>query len=395
MATASSSKSRSSKGKGVSNNTIFDLRAEIAKHEEEFAKNKAAGKSKAVVGGIKRPDKKPTIWAKPNKGVNERASRDIELEAVSKPTLEAARAILERKAAVYEKLSKGKSGGLSDKQYGSLLVDFDSKPVGDWESDSDDIDESLTVPKPPEHDEDPVIEYEDEFGRQRTGRRSEIPRHLLPPDPNDQPPEEDIDPFVIYNPVNHFPVYEPSKERVEAIRTEFAEENNPLNIHYDASSEVRAKGAGFYQFSGDEETRRKQMEELKRAREETEQTRAALGATDLGPGEVEGMDAAATGLKKSRAMEKRKRELEERRKLLDAKRRKKNAPSFEPKEETKSTVLSEPPVSALPTALASDPFALLEAQSTSAKVKASPSLEVKAADDFLAALERDILKGPR
>lgn len=36
------------------------------------------------------------------------------------------------------------------------------------------------------------MEYEDEFGRQRTARRSEIPRHLLPPDPNDEP-EEDIE----------------------------------------------------------------------------------------------------------------------------------------------------------------------------------------------------------
>lgn len=67
--------------------------------------------------------KKPTVWAKPNKGVKDRAARDIELEEISKPTLESARAILERKAQVYEKLSKGKSGGLNDKQYDSLLVD--------------------------------------------------------------------------------------------------------------------------------------------------------------------------------------------------------------------------------------------------------------------------------
>ena len=28
--------------------------------------------------------------------------------------------------------------------------------------------------------DDPIIEYEDEFGRIRTARRSEVPRHLLP-----------------------------------------------------------------------------------------------------------------------------------------------------------------------------------------------------------------------
>ena len=53
----STSKLTSAKGKGVSTSSFFDLRAEIAKHEEEFKKNKAAGKGKAVVGGVKRPGK--------------------------------------------------------------------------------------------------------------------------------------------------------------------------------------------------------------------------------------------------------------------------------------------------------------------------------------------------
>ena len=66
---------------------------------------------------------------------------------------------------------------------------FDSKPIDSYESDSDDVDESLTVPQRPEEDEDdPIIEYEDEFGRVRTGRRSEVPRHLLKEDE-----EEDIE----------------------------------------------------------------------------------------------------------------------------------------------------------------------------------------------------------
>lgn len=63
------------------------------------------------------------MWAKPNKGVYDRAARDFELNELSRPTLESARAVLERKAKIYEKLSKGKSGGLNDKQYDALLVD--------------------------------------------------------------------------------------------------------------------------------------------------------------------------------------------------------------------------------------------------------------------------------
>jgi hypothetical protein len=47
----------------------------------------------------------------------------VELDKVSKPTLESARAALERKAKIYDQLRKGKSGGLNEKQYDTLLVD--------------------------------------------------------------------------------------------------------------------------------------------------------------------------------------------------------------------------------------------------------------------------------
>jgi len=55
--------------------------------------------------------------------VDGRASKDIQLEEISKTTLESARTVLERKAKIYDKLRRGKSGGLSDKQYEALLVD--------------------------------------------------------------------------------------------------------------------------------------------------------------------------------------------------------------------------------------------------------------------------------
>jgi hypothetical protein len=45
--------------------------------------------------------------------------------------------------------------------------------------------------------QDPIVEYEDEFGRMRTGRRSEIPSKLLPvtANPNDDPMIEYEDEF--------------------------------------------------------------------------------------------------------------------------------------------------------------------------------------------------------
>jgi hypothetical protein len=196
------------------------------------------------------------------------------------------------------------------------------------------------------------------------------------------------------NPVGHFPVYRPSADRVEQIEKEFAEANNPLGVHYDASAEVRARGAGFYQFSNDEETRKAQMEELKSARVETETTRKEMGALDVLPGETEGMQDSGAGGGKSRAMEKRKRELEERRKILDAKRRKlttgkDNATAAEPHPAV-FTATAEPVF----TAVADDPFAALEVASKhKGKAKAQPV--ANDADKFLAQLEQEFMSGKR
>lgn len=204
------------------------------------------------------------------------------------------------------------------------------------------------------------------------------------------------------NPVNHFPIYTPSAERVEAIAEAHSEASNPLGVHYDASAEVRAKGAGFYQFSADEETRKREMEELKEAREETERTRMEAGAIDVRPGETEGMrgELEGDGAGKSKAMEKRKRELEERRKMLDAKRRKvtkgdtvlpKSMLTFEAQsggvEDHKHDVSLPNVSSSSPARRPADPFAVLET-----KVEENGGNTVSnAADDFLAQLEKDIL----
>ena len=198
------------------------------------------------------------------------------------------------------------------------------------------------------------------------------------------------------NPVNFFPVYEPSAERVKAVQDELAEANNPLSSHYDASKEVRAKGAGFYQFSGDDETRKKQMEELKTVREETKKTREDLGAMDVRPGEVEGM-REESAQPASRALEKRKREIEERRALLEAKRKKtKVIPEGDKDGVTgQSSSSVTPPV----TFVASDPFVALEKKAVvpTSHIPETPETRTTKnghsdADAFLAQLEQEILK---
>ena len=46
------------------------------------------------------------------------------------------------------------------------------------------------------------------------------------------------------------------------------------DTHYDANWEIRTKGVGFYQFSKDGETRKKEMEALNAARLKTENQRS-------------------------------------------------------------------------------------------------------------------------
>ena len=171
-------------------------------------------------------------------------------------------------------------------------------------------------------------------------------------------------------------------------------------MHYDASKEVRAKGAGFYQFSADEETRKAQMEELKISREETTKMRQELGAEDIEPGKVEGMrDGEAPGTAvtvKSRAMEKRKRELEERRKIIEAKRKKPKLNDAAPRvnaDDSSELPSSSTHPDATELTVSSDPFAALELQTLSSSVKGKKrdALVVSEADTFLADLEQEFL----
>lgn len=171
------------------------------------------------------------------------------------------------------------------------------------------------------------------------------------------------------------------------IEEAFAEATKDPTAHYDASRENRANAAGFYQFSTDEATRARQMEELKKARKETEQARKESGLENLpAEGEVpldnakgKGKEIAGEGPAgpkiTGRGIDKRKRELEERRKALDAKRRK------------TATAPNSQAISAnIPTSTSSSVTARSPSSFAVAENVTDP------ADDFLARLEADLRK---
>lgn len=67
-------------------------------------------------------------------------------------------------------------------------MQFESKPESAYDSDSSfDTDSEDGRAGRQQNDDDPMVEYEDEFGRMRTARQSEVPRHLLHK-------EEEVDP---------------------------------------------------------------------------------------------------------------------------------------------------------------------------------------------------------
>ncbi|KAJ3734285.1 hypothetical protein DFJ43DRAFT_1137554 [Lentinula guzmanii] len=386
--------STKSRAKGISAGSLFDLKADLAKKGEEFARDKAAGKTYTLATERPANEKKSSKWSLSNKGVQSRAARDVrELESVSQPTLENARIALERKSKKYTQLIQGKTAGLNEKQMEALLVDFDAKGIdSNWESDSDDVDESLTVPT---HDEDdPMVDYIDEYGRTRTARKSEVPRQAK----LDEEIQEDDDEGVIRNPrvlQNHFPTFHLDEDRRTQIVNEYAEENNPLDKHYDPNSEVRDRGAASYSFSLDEQTRQARLDDLKATHLETNATRKEMGAVDVRPGEIEGMQAPEVG-RSAKGSEKRKREIEERRKILEAKRKKAKTTTEGSQPGSDSTSTSCITANAKQSHIA-DPFASLESATFSmpspnhGKSKAISS----DADAFLAQLGNEMLDKKR
>ncbi|KAL7986146.1 hypothetical protein Chor_011312 [Crotalus horridus] len=106
--------------------SLIDLKAELFRKQEEFKKEKLL-KDAGVPIKPKTANKKPTIWAKQNKGVSDRAEKDAEQKIEEQQTLDKSRQKLEEKALLYEKMTKG---DFPDEETEELyLVDFTQKII--------------------------------------------------------------------------------------------------------------------------------------------------------------------------------------------------------------------------------------------------------------------------
>ncbi|KAG0958348.1 hypothetical protein G6F32_000394 [Rhizopus arrhizus] len=228
-----------------------DLKAELAHQTEKFNKTRASsGKQSAA----KRPEQKRTVWAKQNKGIEARNAKDKQIEEVQSDVLAKSREQLEKKAKIYEAMRSGQyKEEYDDDDEKAPLIDFDRKYFQERQLEEIREETERKLKKRRQEKEaadDPWVEYEDEFGRTRTVRQSQLPNMTVQEEEN----REDM-------------MLRPDYEMGDGLASR-------AHIkHYDADKEIRTKGVGFYRFSKDEEEREEQLAKLNKLRDETENAR--------------------------------------------------------------------------------------------------------------------------
>lgn len=215
---------------------------------------------------------------------------------------------MQEKARLYAAM---KRGDVED-DGGRHMVDFDRKWVetveGEEKGEDEDEDDS----------DDEVVEYTDEFGRSRRGTRGEASLSAYAAQraargervDDDLSARPNMPSNLIYGDTVQAAAFNPDEQIATAMEELAAKRDRELTppdaVHYDARKEVRSKGTGFFQFSGVEEERTQQMENLEKERLETERVRK----------------------ERDEAKERRRAEIEERRKAIKEKRSKILADKF-------------------------------------------------------------------
>lgn len=238
---------------------------------------------------------------------------------------EVARKRMEEKARLYAAMKRGDY--VAKEGEAAPLVDFDRKwaqaqedgkagsSSSEDEGDNDDDEEDNV--------DNETVEYTDEYGRTRRGTRAEVARmerrqrvrayaaqEAETMSARPRAPER-----VIYGDAIQSEAFRAADEgKMEELARKRDRSMTPPEMkHYDADSEIRTKGTGFFQFSKDEETRQREMASLGAERLNTERERARKDEDKE---------------RRRREVEERRRVIEQRRKELGQKKARKIADSF-------------------------------------------------------------------
>lgn len=285
-----------------------------------IAKDSTTDSSSTRGTGRPRPSKAPKsdLFSRPNKGAQKRAAADLrdddnaalqqthqrtqDIGAVDAATLHRSKRRMEEKVRMYEDMSRGLylAGGESDDDEGDDvgpgdaylarlrrkeregLVDFDQK----WRKEDGEGDDGEEDDAEDNDDNASIVSYEDELGRSRRGTRAEAARAAALKAEEGEGRGGDTERWrparpdnLIYGATVQAEAFNPDAVVASRMSDLAARRDRsatpPEEMHYDAEAEVRNRGTGFYAFSKDENVRRKQMEELLNAREETQRERDA------------------------------------------------------------------------------------------------------------------------
>jgi hypothetical protein len=310
---------KKSTGKEISSSSSLAFTSELS----SLIAAKDPSDRKKTSAGRQRP-KKEDIFAKHNKGSRKRALKDLEeddsgafaqkhstsSEQLDDATWRRAKRKMEEKARLYAAMKRGDLDDDEDK----LMVDFDRK-WAEREARGEEANDETSSDDGNDSEPESLVEYMDEFGRTRKGTRMEAAREerrrRLDAEEGDQFTARPSMPTnIIFGDTIQKHSFNPD-ENIAAQMAELASKRDkdptpPPDTHFDGHAEIRNKGTGFYHFSADGETRKKEMEALEAERKETERRRA----------------------EKDRRKDERRKLVEERRKAIGEKRGKARADKF-------------------------------------------------------------------
>jgi Domain of unknown function (DUF4078) len=250
--------------------------------------------------GRPRPSKsKPDIFTQHNKNSKKRAASDLaedgeqrhktedDIGGVDSAALQRSKRRMEEKAQIYAAMKRGDYIRPENVHDERNLVDFDRKwaeQEANGRNDDDDDGASSSVSNNSDSD-DELVDYEDEFGRQRRGTKAEVAREErrrriqenASKEAEDFSARPKMPSNVIFGDTVQYNAFNPDDETTEKM-ADLAQKRDrsatpPEEKHYDATAEVRTKGTGFYTFSKDAEERKKEMESLEKERLRTEKER--------------------------------------------------------------------------------------------------------------------------
>jgi hypothetical protein len=298
------------------------------KSRDSSAKLQSTSKASSSLFGGGKSKRKPGREGEPEKRGDSNSNK-LRLKSPNgteddKEERARARRNMETKARLYAAMKRGDY--IAREGEVAPLVDFDRKwaeahederPAG-YESSSgddrseDDGDEDAAA----NNSDNEIVEYEDEFGRLRTGTKAAVRRmeqrlargqaaaaELENMSARPRAPEN----LMFGHTVQTEAFIAQDSDAMEALARKRDRSATPPEMkHYDANKEVRTKGVGFFQFSKDESKRAEEMAALEAERLNTERVRK----------------------EREQKVALRKREIEERRRQMAERRAQKMADSF-------------------------------------------------------------------